>query len=467
MGDFELNNPHYADLHDDRSRAGSAVVGVTSLVPDTDIPIASASVIDDDNDHMEFIMNDPRVLESQSITAGGRPLSQARPVSIASHSIVSGNHEAHLDEAGNLTARRPDQPVKQYLRSMSSFAAWQVSKEKKGGCFGEAKRAYFCWTMLILCTLVFVVEMAVADFELEPFTVNPTFGPKVEVLLLLGAKRTDLILAGDWFRLILPMFLHGGIIHLVFNMLGLINIGFPMEHESGTGRVMYIYLTSGFLGIIFSAIFVPDVVGVGASGAIFGLFGAAWADLIQNWSIYYNQGVAKRMLVQLLFATVLNLGLGLMPVLDNFAHVGGFITGFMTGLTVLVQDRYTRFGEHKGKKFYQAALQVCSFIATPIAILSGIVVLYFGIDVANYCGWCHSISCYPMPPGVDPADLWWGCDDCASDSLSGNVATNGTIFFTCPGTTQRIVSDVSAVGLVDPTAVDTSHLITLCRENCI
>ena len=75
---------------------------------------------------------------------------------------------------------------------------------------------------------------------------------------------------------------------------------------------------------------------MGASGAIFGLFGAAWADLIQNWGLYKKEKVAYAMLRNLTFATTLNLTIGLMPYLDNFAHVGGFVTGIFCGLTVLV-----------------------------------------------------------------------------------------------------------------------------------
>jgi len=108
------------------------------------------------------------------------------------------------------------------------------------------------------------------------------FGPSIAVLLDMGAKRTDLIVAGQYQRLIAPIFLHGGVLHWVFNMVGLVNIGFSLEKEFGSPKIATIFLVSGFMGVLCSAVFNPAQVGVGASGAIFGLFGSAWGDLIQN-----------------------------------------------------------------------------------------------------------------------------------------------------------------------------------------
>jgi membrane associated rhomboid family serine protease len=255
-----------------------------------------------------------------------------------------------------------------FIRQVSSFAAWQLDKEQYGFCLGESKYAKFCWLMILLCTIMFIIEMSYADWQFESIDVNPAVGPSVAVLLELGAKRTDLIVQGhQYYRLIMPVFLHAGVIHIVFNMIALANIGIPLEHDYGTLKIAYIYITSGLMGEIVSCIFLPYTVGVGASGAIFGLFGAAWADLIQNWALYKEQKLARRMVCQLTFATVVNLALGLLPFLDNFAHLGGLANGVITGLTVLIQDRFNRFGELKQKKSYQCCLQVFSMALTPVS----------------------------------------------------------------------------------------------------
>merc|ERR1719321_2665093 len=110
-----------------------------------------------------------------------------------------------------------------------------------------------------------------------PFAENPTFGPSSYVLLELGAKRRDLIVeSGDWWRLFSSMFLHAGCLHFGFNMIGMYNVGVPLEREFGWVCVAPLYLFSGLFASLFSTIFVPETIGVGASGAIFGLFGASW-----------------------------------------------------------------------------------------------------------------------------------------------------------------------------------------------
>ena len=81
--------------------------------------------------------------------------------------------------------------------------------------------------------------------------------------------------------------------------------------------------------LIVSALFLPASLTVGASGAIFGLLGGAWADLIQNWSHTVNPCCQ---MIGLRFTTALNVGMGLMPFLDNFCHLGGMVSGFFGSL---------------------------------------------------------------------------------------------------------------------------------------
>jgi len=162
-------------------------------------------------------------------------------------------------------------------------------------------KPWFSLFIFVITTATMAAEIGI-NGGVEPFSVNPTFGPKPEILLQMGAKRSDLILAGEYWRLFAPIILHAGILHLVFNMLGLWNIGIPMEREFGSWKIAAIYIASGLFGVLMSCLFAPKLTSVGASGAIFGLFGAAWADLIQNWSLY--KGSQIRMLLQLLFMTM-------------------------------------------------------------------------------------------------------------------------------------------------------------------
>lgn len=360
----------------------------------------------------------------------------------------------------------PDNPrPKSMLRHASSYAAWRVNMVKKKKCgLGATTVPCFSVTILVMCCAVMIIEIAYNGWRLEPFNLNPTLGPSTEVLVQLGAKRADFIVVdGEWWRLFTPMMLHAGILHLFFNMLGLVNIGMPLEKDYGSLSIAYIYITSGVIGVLVSCIFVPKLLGVGASGAIFGLFGAAWADLVQNWSLYKGEGYAKKMLFQLSVITTINILVGMMPYLDNFAHLGGMFAGFQTGLTTLIQDRYTRYGEKKDRKPYQVVLQVISFISTPIAILVMLSMLYLQMDASKICSWCKYLSCLPMPPGAQPGQGWWDCDACASSDVGvSQPFNNRTVEIDCP-------ESIAVVYKTIPEGIDTityNDIAAYCRELC-
>lgn len=238
-------------------------------------------------------------------------------------------------------------------------------------------------------------------------------------------------------------------------MLGLWSIGFPLERQFGSHSVAYIFLLSGFMGVVISAIFSPSVVGIGASGGIFGLFGAAWSELVLNLSLY--EGEVCRSFVQLALATGINLAIGLMPFLDNFAHIGGFFTGVVTGLGVLVSNRYTRYGELKERKTYQVCLQVVSVITTPVMVVAALFVLYFGSEAEEWCSWCKYLTCVPFPPGDTK---WWTCDQCGDAGVTAEFVNANDITLTCPDGT--LVNTTAPTGLAD----DFSLLIGVCRQVC-
>ena len=141
-----------------------------------------------------------------------------------------------------------------------------------------------------------------------------------------GAKRSDLLLEGrQLYRLITPVFLHGGIGHLVANSYSLKSMGNNVEAAFGPARTLTTYLVSGVAGNIFSAVNSPNPA-VGASGAIFGLVGAYYTFLARNSDIFGRSGRAQK--GALLETIGINLVLGMTnPVIDNWGHIGGFIGG--------------------------------------------------------------------------------------------------------------------------------------------
>jgi membrane associated rhomboid family serine protease len=150
-------------------------------------------------------------------------------------------------------------------------------------------KPYFCYSMIFINVMVFVFSLYKADWKFAPQSENPLLGPAGTFLTDMGAKDTPKILQGDWYRLLSAMFLHGGLFHLLFNMVSLYRIGPALEDDFGKLRIALVYFTAGLMGNITSAAFLPLQLTVGASGAIFGLFGATWAEFIQNCQLYKGQ----------------------------------------------------------------------------------------------------------------------------------------------------------------------------------
>jgi rhomboid protease GluP len=142
----------------------------------------------------------------------------------------------------------------------------------------------------------------------------------------LGLKENTLIAQGQFWRLITPMFLHGSILHVSFNMYALYIFGQGLERYYGHIRFLALYFISGFAGNVLSMI-LTDAPSLGASTAIFGLLAA------QGVFLYQNRGMlgtgARRALNNLITIAVLNLVIGLSPEIDNWGHVGGLIGGFL------------------------------------------------------------------------------------------------------------------------------------------
>ncbi|OMO79444.1 Peptidase S54, rhomboid [Corchorus capsularis] len=172
----------------------------------------------------------------------------------------------------------------------------------------------------------------------QPLRENPLFGPSSNTLEKMGALNWDKVVHGNqgW-RLITCIWLHAGVIHLLANMLSLVFIGIRLEQQFGFLRVGLIYLLSGLGGSILSSLFIQKNISVGASGALFGLLGAMLSELLTNWSIYSNKAAA---LITLVVIIVINLAVGILPHVDNFAHIGGFLTGLFLGFVLLLRPQF-------------------------------------------------------------------------------------------------------------------------------
>ncbi|XP_059450418.1 RHOMBOID-like protein 2 [Corylus avellana] len=248
-------------------------------------------------------------------------------------------------------------------------------------------------------------------FSFQPIKENPLFGPSSETLEKLGALEwTRVVEKHQGWRLVTCIWLHAGVIHLVASMLSLVFIGIRLEQQFGFVRVGIIFLLSGFGGSIVSSLFIRNNISVGASGALFGLLGAMLSELLTNWTIYTNKAAA---LITLLIVIVINLGIGILPHVDNYAHIGGFLTGLLLGFVLLPRPQFGWLEQRnlrnsgvriKNKyKPYQYALWVISLVLLIVGFTVALVMLFRGENGNDHCHWCHYVACVPTSR--------WNCDD--------------------------------------------------------
>jgi len=144
--------------------------------------------------------------------------------------------------------------------------------------------------------------------------------------LNIGANNRELVLEGQYWRLITHQFVHLGLSHLFFNMYALVYIGLMVEHKLGSAKFLITYLLSGICGGLVSLIFHKYGFMAGASGAIMGVFGAFMALILSK---AFEKNANKSLLISTILVTAIMLLNGINGKVDNSAHIGGLISGFV------------------------------------------------------------------------------------------------------------------------------------------
>lgn len=152
--------------------------------------------------------------------------------------------------------------------------------------------------------------------------------PSGESLIAWGANFKPNTLNGEPWRLMTACFLHIGIIHLLMNMYALFSVGIMLEPLLGKTRFIVAYLLTGLTSSIASLWWHDLTISAGASGAIFGLYGVFFALLTTN---LIKEEVRKPLLSSIGFFIIFNLGFGAQAGIDNAAHIGGLVGGFLIG----------------------------------------------------------------------------------------------------------------------------------------
>ncbi len=223
--------------------------------------------------------------------------------------IVKKQLEEPLDESENI------EDIKDIL----------AQKEEELKMEFKAKNPIITYGLIVINILVFI---ALNIYSTKSGTdYNSLLG-------IFGQKDNSLIINGEYWRFISPMFLHGGKTHVALNCLSLYMIGIFVERSFGHFKFAVVYFIAGFCGSIMSFMFSTSP-SVGASGAIFGLMGALLYFGLQRPTLFrviFGYNVIVTIVINLLYGFIT-------PGIDNFGHIGGLIGGFIASGAVMKSDK--------------------------------------------------------------------------------------------------------------------------------
>jgi hypothetical protein len=279
------------------------------------------------------------------------------------------------------------------------------------------------------------------------------------------------------------MFLHGGLIHIGFNLLLQLTMAREMEIAIGNIRFAIVYFSSGIFGFVLGGNFAaPAIASTGASGCLFGILALELLSLIYAWNERRSPG---KELIWILVDIIISFVLGLLPGLDNFSHIGGFLMGLAAGICFLhspsiLRQRigddpaatlpYRNINSEADLNNSKAGLvssstatltakpaDMAAFTRSPVGFFKGrkplwwawwllrvgaligvlvgfIVLLNNFYKYRSTCSWCKYLSCLDVNHWCDIGNLTF-------DQTNGTNTTNGT-------TTKRDLLGIG-VGLVN------------------
>ncbi|KAI5461216.1 hypothetical protein BGZ63DRAFT_229950 [Mariannaea sp. PMI_226] len=225
----------------------------------------------------------------------------------------------------------------------------------------------------------------------------------------------------QWFRFIVPIFLHAGLIHIGFNLLMQMTIAKEMEVAIGSIRFFLVYMSSGIFGFVMGGNYAaPGIASTGASGSLFGIIALTLLDLLYSWK---ERKSPVRDLMFILVDMIISFVLGLFPGLDNFSHIGGFLMGLSLGICVLHSPNSLRRRIGQDLSYTAVAPGTTEtpppFIKNPVGFFKGrkplwwawwlvragflvMIIVVFVLLLNNFyvahskCSWCKYLSCLPI-----------------------------------------------------------------------
>ncbi|EXJ84651.1 hypothetical protein A1O3_05321 [Capronia epimyces CBS 606.96] len=432
----------------------------------------------------------------------------------------------------NQQTQYPPSPESPTPPQLSPISDKKKKKKKKSGWF-SGKIPWVVYTLSLVQITVFIVEIIKNSIITgSPIMIHPQFnpmiGPSTYVQINMGARfvpcmrvtpgvqdsgepvnwpcpntttsdadaasnHCDLkALCGfsglnndhpnQWFRFIVPMFLHAGLIHIAFNLLLQLTMGREMEKAIGSIRFALVYFSSGIFGFVLGGNFAASAIAsTGASGCLFGILALVLLDLIYAWN---ERPHPVKDLMWILVDVVISFVLGLLPGLDNFSHIGGFLMGLAAGICLLHSPNILRQRSGEVGAPYRnvgseldisnpknpmlvtstptiATANVAAFAKQPLGFFKGRKPLWwawwlfragaligalvaFVLLLNNFykyhdtCSWCKYLSCLPINNWCDIGNL----------QLSNATSSNSS------SQSKRDLLEMGAVWMGDLFAVD-------------
>ncbi|XP_062820469.1 inactive rhomboid protein 1 isoform X7 [Anolis carolinensis] len=198
----------------------------------------------------------------------------------------------------------------------------------------------------------------------------------------------------SWGRVVLPPPRHSSlcslsagarILHCLVSVCFQMTILRDLEKLAGWHRISIIYLLSGITGNLASAIFLPYRAEVGPAGSQFGILACLFVELFQSWQILARPW---RAFLKLLAVVLSLFAVGLLPWIDNFAHICGFVSGLFLSFAFLPYISFGRFD------LYRKRCQILACQLVFAGLLAGLVVLFYVFPLR--CQWCELLTCLPF-----------------------------------------------------------------------
>ena len=242
--------------------------------------------------------------------------------------------------------RFSEEGVALFVKVTNDINKHNQEDHKKAVDVFKPKKPIVTYTLIIINLLAFFIPLLIGNSEYV-YNHFASFGPFIKM--------------GEYYRLLTATFLHANIAHLLFNMYALWIVGMQLESFIGKTRFLIVYLFSAIAGSLLSVIVTFNAVSVGASGAIFGLLGA-----LLYFGYHYRVYLSSVIKSQIIPVIIINWVLGfILPGVDNAAHIGGLIGGFLMMIGVGVKYKSSRFEQINGvivSLIYLAFLIYMAFI---------------------------------------------------------------------------------------------------------